>query len=122
MTHHQIFVGMRALLDDPKRWCQRSGAKDKDGKTVASWDERAVKWCISGAEGKVFGPSPPLVDGVYAEPFVAETYRLLKEACGGVPPSEWNDYVPRDGDKSKGRKHHEVIALLDGLIERTKDA
>lgn len=43
------------LLYDENRWTQNAVARNKDGRTVDSLDESAVRWCLNGAIRKCYG-------------------------------------------------------------------
>ena len=40
-------------------WCQGALARDKDGKTVQTHDEKACFWCIAGAAVALTNPKSP---------------------------------------------------------------
>ena len=44
---------VRALIEDPARWCQGSWAKDAAGQGVDEESPTACRWCLDGAALKV---------------------------------------------------------------------
>lgn len=40
---------MQELFDNPKKWCQESSARDKDGCPVLADSLLACSWCLIGA-------------------------------------------------------------------------
>ena len=44
-----FLAAARALIADPTHWCIGACARDQDGVSVASTDEKAVSWCARGA-------------------------------------------------------------------------
>lgn len=46
-------IAVKNLLSDETKWTQGHMAEDKHGESVASDDENAVCWCLSGALQKV---------------------------------------------------------------------
>ena len=53
----------RALIEDPKRWCQCNYAISRLGNSVKPTSKRAVKWCAVGACIKI-GASTDLLRDV----------------------------------------------------------
>jgi hypothetical protein len=45
----RVLRAARELIADPERWTQGEYARDADGKPVDDGDERAVRWCATGA-------------------------------------------------------------------------
>lgn len=52
-TEAQKLREAKALISDPKRWCQGSYGKTADGEITLAKDPKAVAWCAVGACKKV---------------------------------------------------------------------
>ena len=45
---------VRDLLEDPKRWCKGSFARDAQGEGVSIYNNMACSWCLVGALEKIY--------------------------------------------------------------------
>ena len=98
-------LALRALLSDPARWCQHSGALNAAGLTVSPADHRAVRYCLYGGIWKV--------TGLKNRSALGERHDALKAAVdreAGMDAWIFNNSNP----------HGSVIALLDRTIARER--
>jgi hypothetical protein len=48
LNNIELLSEIEQILSDKNNWIKHRAAEDKDGKRVASVDDRACKWCLSG--------------------------------------------------------------------------
>jgi hypothetical protein len=75
----QILNTAGTLLSNPLNRCTGYSAEDVEGNQVEYWDDKACKFCLTGAIGKV------LLDNVgtqYDPHFDAKVYGALREVLG----------------------------------------
>lgn len=105
MTPLQILTRARKLLSNPKRWCQWTSAKDKNGLSVSPFSKNAVSFCAYGSIERV-------TDGD-----IGECALILDKEAGRISKKK-GDLVGYND--ARGRTHAQILALFDSAISRLK--
>lgn len=101
----------RALLQDPKHWCQGAGARRRRRSVLAVMplSPEAGAWCLAGALRRIDGPH-------YDEALIV----LATTISGPVFVShQARGYIASFND-ARGRRHSAVIRVLDRAIAKAE--
>jgi hypothetical protein len=106
--HVDIWVKARALIAEPRNWCQGAVARDATGRALnrdfrsvdaAVFSQSAVSFCLAGAMGRAAGDFSQGMESCSA---LADMI-ALPERDRAIYPGGFNDT----------HSHAEVLALLD---------
>ncbi|ARQ95282.1 hypothetical protein [Bradyrhizobium phage BDU-MI-1] len=99
-TELEIIERCLLLFSKPGRWCQKTDARDRDGKRCKVFSKEARTFSIEGAIRRAAGEEDR---GAYA--------RLAKhiKAQVGKYPFDWND--------QPGRTQKEVVRMFEDLAD-----
>ena len=107
----RVLEAARVLLTDPACWATHAMATTAAGELVATYDERAVAFCLNGACCRA---ARELWHDGWSE-VARDAARILADATQRLGWGEWFDSHARVAsfNDAHGRTHDAVLALLD---------
>ena len=106
-----IFEGTKRRLDTPDKWCQISMARSEGGRGVDPLGKAACQWCLTGAIYTCTYPIDNDTHDLYYKS-IQILDAIIANSRGCFSCSYYND--------TYGRKHEDIISLLDEGIEYVK--
>lgn len=107
MNTLEILQSARDLLSDPSHWIQGSMAQDVNGRPTIPMSPKAVCWCLVGAICNANQGTAKEVNAL----------RLVRGAILRTDPTFHYTDTIGDWNDAEGRKHSEVLAVLDSSLE-----
>lgn len=106
MKTSDVLKRVAVRIGDPDRWCQGNAAEDADGNSVLPTDERAVRWCMTGAVSAE-APSVAISNIAYLV-LACEVGRLTLDSPGRGAVTSFNDRA----------SHQEVVDVVMSAMRK----
>jgi hypothetical protein len=89
---HSALNVIGTLLSSPSRRCTGTSAENEEGKPVWPWDEKACKWCLTGAITHTLLEMATTQEDMHFEVDVETAIRDILELNPDMPlPSFWDN-------------------------------